>query len=122
MTVRNHRNTIANVSFLLLVIVIPVAFGIGWSEHQRTSDIQRLQRAQAFSSVLDDWQIYDGLLAACRRGNVIRRKQNAVIEVLHEQFGFTIPKTRIPDCLESVPMPTVPRPKTTGGGNKRSNK
>ena len=37
-------------------------------------------------------------IAACERGNTIRRKQNAVIYLLEREFGLALTPTTITDC------------------------
>jgi hypothetical protein len=63
-----HRMTLAQIAFVVLVILIPVAFGIGFAEHQRTTDIAKIvsERRQM-------------LLDSCARANFVRRDHNALV-------------------------------------------
>jgi hypothetical protein len=97
--------------FAVLVVLIPVAFGIGWAEHLRTAGIQRVQREYIAKEAILDWNVYDASLRACQDSNVIRRKQNRVIRQLHTNgLVLDVPQTLIPDCTLLVPEPNFPRP------------
>ena len=101
---------VVQLAFVILVILIPVGFGIGYAEHQRTSDLDRVNRAARIAAVRDEWQLYDGLVASCRRVNLIRDRQNVVIGTLNQAFGLRLEPTLTVDCAHVVRMPSVPRP------------
>jgi hypothetical protein len=100
----NWREVVAKVSFMILVIVVPVGFGAAWSQHQRTDDLRRVTIALDLHDHEDEWRSYEG----CLRGDVLRRNQAEVIAQL---------KLLVPDFdLKPAPVgqckkPTVPRPK-----------
>jgi hypothetical protein len=101
----------SDVLFVVLVVLIPIAFGIGWAEHLRTTGIQRVQEAYVAKEAVLDWNVYDGLLLSCQSSNVIRRKQNRVIRQLHTNgLVLDVPQTPIPNCKQLVQEPHFPRP------------
>ena len=106
-----HRVTLAQIAFVILVIVIPVAAGIGWAEHQRTTDLQKVERHNRIHAALDDWQLYDAQVASCERVNSIRRRQNVVVGWLatHDP-GFPLEPQKVVVCTDVIKEPTMPRP------------
>jgi len=95
----------------VLVVFIPLAFGIGWIEHQSNVDTRRLAEETALQARIDDWQLYDSQISACARANVLRVKQNAVIAQLHKHdIGNSLQPTEIVDCREAIAAPDSPRP------------
>lgn len=105
------RKLLFNWTFVFLVILIPIGTGYAWMEHQRTNDLERVSRIARLHSTLDDWQLYDAQIAFCKRVNVIRAKQNVVIQTLKRQGGFPVAGTKTVVCADVILHPTEPRPK-----------
>jgi len=94
----------AQATFVILVILIPVGFGVAWSQHQRTDDLRRLTVALHEHDRDDEWRTYEG----CLRGDVLRRNQAEVIAQLKLLVpGFDLEPAPVGLCKK----PTEPRPK-----------
>lgn len=72
--IRRHSPQVA---FVVLVIVLPTMFGLGWLDHQRNVDNSRQLRLQRAAQI-----------ASCERGNTIRAEHNKLVarlgEITHE--------------------------------------
>ena len=109
----NHRSrrSLADATFFILVILVPIAFGLFWTEHQSARDTARIASETKIHAIQDDWQLYDGLVAACERVNVIRTRQNIVVSWIHgSDPSFPLEPEPLVVCTEVVHRPTLPRP------------
>ena len=107
----SRRITLAQISFALFVVVIPLLAGIGWAEHQRTSDLQRVTREARLHAIFDDWQLYDAQIRSCERVNTIRNRQNAIVSwIVQHDVTFLLRSQPIVICTDVIPEPTEPRP------------
>jgi hypothetical protein len=89
----SHRFTISKIAFVILVILVPLAFGIGWNEHRRNQEIR---------DVVKDRRLL--LIDGCERGNVIRGRLNEHIETTKEQTGLLIDYMRLDAGTKTPPL------------------
>jgi hypothetical protein len=118
---------VAAASFVLLVLVVPLAAGLVW-EHQRNTSIRQFVAFTRDVAVEQEWRTYDEGRRSCATAEVLRIKQNSVIrELRRREVRFHDPRFRLADadgkpilpnapvdCAAVIPRPTTPRPTEPG--------
>ena len=89
---RQHRLTIAWASFIILVVALPLAFGIGWNEHQRNEKVAQIVKDRRAL-----------LIDSCERGNIVRARLNEHIETTREQVSLMIDYMRTDALAKGAP-------------------
>jgi hypothetical protein len=90
-----HRVTLVQITFILLVVIVPLAFGIGWNEHRRNDEVAKIVRDRR-----------EMLIDSCERGNSVRRQFRALVEADKEQAQLLIDYMRL-DIASKQPSPTA---------------
>ena len=89
------RDRIAQASFVLFVILVPVWVGFAWNQHQRTDDLAQINAKRRTL-----------LVESCERGNTIRRQFRVLVKADREQAALLIDYMNL-DIASKRPAPTI---------------